>query len=206
MSSPLARTNLRRADILLAGVGGQGTLLAADVVALVGVALGLDVKKSEIHGMAQRGGSVVSQVRWGGKVHSPVIAPGEADVLVAFERLEGLRYADMLRPGGTVLVNDYVISPVSVSIGTDTYPTPEEEDAAYGDRLTAIRVPATEIAQRLGQARVTNVVLLGALSARLPVPPKVWLEVIAGRVPERYLALNREAFRAGREHLAGAPH
>ena len=196
MPTPHART-----DFLLTGVGGQGTLLAADVVALVGVALGLDVKKSEIHGMAQRGGSVVSQVRWGERVYSPVITPGEADVMVAFERLEGLRYADQVRPGGTVLVNDYRISPVSVSSGNDAYPTADEEAAAYASHLAVEWVPATAIAQGLGAARVTNVVLLGALSARLPVAPEVWLEVIGRRVPERFLALNREAFAAGRAYL-----
>ncbi|NLD42487.1 MAG: indolepyruvate oxidoreductase subunit beta [Chloroflexi bacterium] len=190
-------------NILLTGVGGQGTLLAADIIALVGMELGLDVKKSEIHGMAQRGGSVVSQVRWGPKVHSPIIGRGEADIMVAFERLEGLRYADQLRPGGVLLVNDYRIAPISVTAGDDVYPSAEQERAAYGDHLRVRLVPAMRIAQELGQVRVSNVVLLGALSTELHVDPAIWLRTIARRVPERYLALNQAAFRAGRAYVEG---
>ena len=190
-------------NFLLTGVGGQGTLLAADIVALVGVDLGLDAKKSEIHGMAQRGGSVVSQVRWGKEVHSPIIGAGEADVMVAFERLEALRYADQLRLGGILLVNDYRIAPISVTSGNDTYPTAEQEQSIYTGCLRMLLVPAMEIARDLGQARVSNMVLLGALSAQIAVDAGVWLAVIARRVPERYLELNRAAFRAGRAYLEG---
>lgn len=188
-------------NFLLTGVGGQGTLLAADVVGLVGMQLGLDVKKSEVHGMAQRGGSVISHVRWGERVDAPLIAASEVDYLIAFERLEALRYAPLVRPGGIVLVNDYRIAPVSVSSGNDTYPDPAAEEQAYGNSLRRFLVPAIEIAQRLGQARVNNMVMLGALSHFLPAPVEVWLEVVSGRVPERTIALNRDAFAAGRAYM-----
>jgi indolepyruvate ferredoxin oxidoreductase beta subunit len=194
--------NVRALNFLLAGVGGQGTLLAADVLALVGLEMDLDVKKSEIHGMAQRGGSVTSHVRWGEQIHAPVITPGEVDYLIAFERLEALRYADQLRPGGTLLVNDYRIMPVSASSGSELYPTPEQEKATYTGVVQHLAyVPAMSIARDVGQARVNNVVMLGALSALLGVPEETWLKVIAGRVPERFIPLNQRAFAAGRAYM-----
>ena len=186
-------------NFLLAGVGGQGTLLAADVIALVGLASGLDVKKSEVHGMAQRGGSVISHVRWGERVHSPLIAPGEADTFIAFERLEALRYAAYLREGGTVLINDYRIAPVSVSSGDAVYPSERAEDSAYvHSTLRKFYVPANAMAQEAGNARVNNVVMLGVLSALLDVSESTWLSVISDRVPGRYIEINRAAFAKGR--------
>ena len=185
-------------NVVLAGVGGQGTILAADVVALVGLAQGLDVKKSEVHGMAQRGGSVISHVRWSERVHSPLIAPGEADLIIAFERLEALRYADLLRPGGALLVNDYRIVPVTVTSGDGRYPSADEEEAALVDAgIRRYVIPAMRIAQEMGQARVNNVVMLGAASTLHNVPESVWRDVIAERVPERYVDLNLRAFAAG---------
>ncbi len=193
-------------NLLLAGVGGQGILLAADVIALVGLESGLDVKKSEVHGMAQRGGSVTSHVRWGESVASPLITPGEVDYFLAFERLEALRYADQLRPGGTLLINDYRIVPVSVSAGNEVYPSAEDEERAYSGIIgRRVYVPAMSLAQELGQARVNNVVMLGALSALLDVPESTWLTVISGRVPERYVALNKRAFSAGRAYIVAHP-
>jgi indolepyruvate ferredoxin oxidoreductase beta subunit len=190
-------------NFLLVGVGGQGILLAADVIALVGLESGLEVKKSEVHGMAQRGGSVTSHVRWGEHVASPLIAPGEVDYLIALERLEALRYADQLRPGGTLLINDYRIMPVSVSSGSDTYPSADDEEKAYAGAIERrIYVPAMSFAQKLGQARVNNVVMLGALSALLDVPEDTWLKVISGRVPDRYVELNQRAFLSGRAYSA----
>jgi indolepyruvate ferredoxin oxidoreductase, beta subunit len=192
----------KNTNILLVGVGGQGTLLAADVVALVGMEIGLDVKKSEVHGMAQRGGSVTSHVRWGEQVHSPLIPIGEVDYFIAFERLEALRYVDTLRPEAVALVNDYTISPVAVSSGDGVYPSQEDQDAIYGPLVERVHyVPAIDLAQELGNPRVNNVVMLGALSSLLDVPEEVWLEVISERVPERYIALNRRAFAVGREHM-----
>ncbi|MBM3187160.1 MAG: hypothetical protein FJZ90_00370 [Chloroflexi bacterium] len=188
-------------SFLLAGVGGQGTLLASDVVALVGVELGCDVKKSEVHGMAQRGGSVTSHVRWGEHVYSPLITPGGADFMIGFERLEALRHASMLSVGGRALINDYRVIPVSVTTGAGTYPTEEDEARAYAAlKSPPTYVPAIEIASAVGSARVNNVVMLGALSAFLDVPEEVWLRVISRRVPERFISINQRAFSSGRLH------
>ena len=190
---------LRRHNFLFAGVGGQGTLLAADIVALLGMAAGYDVKKSEVHGMAQRGGSVTSHVRWGESVHSPLIMPKEADYLIAFERLEALRYIDMLSAEGVVLINDYRIVPVSVSSGGKKYPTEKGEASAYADGdQKRLYVPAMEMAREIGNARVNNIIMLGTLSCLLDVPMETWLRVISERVPKRYVALNEEAFLRGR--------
>lgn len=188
-------------NFLLVGVGGQGILLAADVIALVGLESGLDVKKSEVHGMAQRGGSVTSHVRWGEQVFSPLIAPGEVDYLIALERLEALRYVDHLRPEGTLLVNDYRIVPVAVSSGEHMYPSLEDEEKAYASLVgPKLYIPATSIAHELGQARASNVVILGALSSFLDVAEDTWLKVISERVPEHAVELNRQAFLAGRAY------
>ena len=190
-------------NFLLAGVGGQGTILASDVLALVGVQAGYDAKKAEVHGMAQRGGSVTSHVRWAEKVYSPLTAKGEVDILVAFERLEALRYVEFLRPGGTVLVNDHQIIPITVTSGGAEYPGDERIRAVLAEVTDDVRwVDGIAIAGELGNARVANVVLLGALSALLDVPESIWLEVIEKRVPARYVELNRQAFRRGREAVS----
>lgn len=189
-------------NFLLTGVGGQGTLLASDVLAEVGLRAGYDAKKSEVHGMAQRGGSVVSHVRWGDKVYSPLIGRGEVDFLLAFEKLEAMRYIEFLRPGALAIINEQRIVPISVSSGGDEYP----DDVRLKEVLRAVTenfhfVPATNLAAELGNARASNVVLLGALSAFLDVPLELWLEVIAGRVPERFIALNQRAFKEGRNMM-----
>jgi len=165
--------------------------------------MGLDVKKSEVHGMAQRGGSVTSHVRWGRQVHSPLIAPGEVDYFIAFERLEALRYVEMMRPSGVFLINDYRIVPISVGSGNDAYPSQADEDGAYAGAVRRrVYAPAMRLAQELGDVRVNNVVMLGALSAFLDSPESIWLEVISQRVPERFVALNQRAFAAGRAEMA----
>ncbi len=187
-------------NFFLTGVGGQGTLLASDVVALVGARLGYDVKKAEVHGMAQRGGSVVSQVRWAEHVYSPLISRGEADYYLAFERLEGLRYVEFLRPGGVAVINDYAIPPLSVAAGHERYPEDEQVRRALRKVAGCVCfIPATEIAEELGNARTNNVVLLGTLTWFLEVSPDVWLETIAERVPARFVEVNRQAFLRGRE-------
>jgi indolepyruvate ferredoxin oxidoreductase beta subunit len=192
---------MKAINFLLAGVGGQGTLLASDVLAEVGWQAGYAVKKAEVHGMSQRGGSVTSHVRWGAEVHSPTTGAGEVDVLLAFEKVEALRNLAMLRPGGTLIVNDQAVEPPSVTTGGATYP----DDAHVRQMIAQVTddvswVPGLQIAEELGDSRVTNVVLLGALSARLDVPPELWLEVIAERVPAKFLDLNRQAFERGRQH------
>jgi indolepyruvate ferredoxin oxidoreductase beta subunit len=198
---------MKGTSFLLAGVGGQGTILASDVLAAVGLGIGRDVKKSEVHGMAQRGGSVVTYVRWGEQVYSPLIGWGEADFCLAFEKLEILRHIEMVRPGGVVLVNDYAISPLSVSSGNDIYPDDERIKAV----LAAVTphsfvIPATTLAESLGNARVNNVVLLGALSHFLrDISVDVWLQALRERVPAKFADLNERAFVLGREHMgAGA--
>lgn len=188
-------------NFLLAGVGGQGTILASNVLAEVALAAGYDVKKSEVHGMAQRGGSVNTHVRWDAEqVYSPLIGLGEADVLLIFEEAEGLRYAEYMRPGGVAIVNQQVIEPITVTSGGAHYPTEEELRTTF-TMLTErfCLVPGAAIAQELGNARVANVVLMGALSTFLDVPEKTWLEVIEARVPQKYVELNRQAFLKGRK-------
>ncbi|MBN1658433.1 MAG: indolepyruvate oxidoreductase subunit beta [Anaerolineae bacterium] len=188
-------------NFLLAGVGGQGTILASDVLAEVALAAGYDVKKSEVHGMAQRGGSVNTHVRWDEeRVYSPLVGLGEADILLAFEEAEALRYARFLRPGGAVIVNQQAIEPITVTSGGATYPTEDEVLSTYQALTDQIHLVAgMEIARELGNARAANVVLLGALSALLDVPPETWLSVIEERVPAKYVELNRQAFWRGRE-------
>lgn len=188
-------------SVLLAGVGGQGTILASNVLADVGLAAGLDVKKSEVHGMAQRGGSVNTHVRWDEEqVHSPLIGLAEADLLLVFEEAEALRYAEYLKPGGAAVVNRLVIKPITVSSGGAHYPTEEELLAAYRPLTGHVHlVPGTAIAEELGNPRAANVVLLGAVSPFLEVPVETWLAVIEARVPSRLVALNREAFLRGRQ-------
>jgi indolepyruvate ferredoxin oxidoreductase beta subunit len=191
-------------NFLLAGVGGQGTILASNVLADVALKAGLDVKKSEVHGMAQRGGSVNTHVRWHPeRVYSPLIGLGEADFLLVFEEAEALRYAEYLRSDGTAVVNRHTIKPITVTSGGAHYPTEEELLAVYAEITDRFHlVPGTEVAQELGNARAANVVLLGALSTFLDVPEETWLEIIKTRVPVRYVELNRQAFLKGREAVS----
>jgi len=191
---------MRDINFLLTGVGGQGTLLASNVLARTGVQAGFDVKKAEVHGMAQRGGSVSSEIRWGDRIYSPLIAQGEVDYLVARETLETLRYVGMLRPGGTVVIGDMRIPPLSVSSGSDVYPD-DERIRATVDQVAAkvCLVPSSRLAKEAGTVRAHNIVVLGALSTYLPdVAPTVWEEVIAASVPQRYIEVNLQAFRLGR--------
>jgi indolepyruvate ferredoxin oxidoreductase, beta subunit len=188
-------------NFLIAGVGGQGTILASDVLAEVALAAGFDAKKSEVHGMAQRGGSVYTHVRWNAdRVYSPLIGQGEADLVLVFEEAEALRYAEYLKAGGVVVVNRHTIQPVTVTSGGAHYPTEEELRQVYA-ALTGrfYLVPGTAIAQELGNPRVANMVLLGAVSVFLEVPQETWLQVIEARVPPKHVELNRRAFLEGRQ-------
>ena len=189
---------LQKRDFLLAGVGGQGTILASDILVEVGLAAGYDVKKSEVHGMAQRGGSVESQVRWGDKVYSPTIERGTADFLLGFEMLEVARWVDFMKPGADVIVNRYRIAPPSVNSGQATYP--EEADITRLLETRAGRVvwvDATTEAAALGNAALAGVILLGLLAAQLEMEPQLWLTVIERLVPTRFVQLNLDAFRLG---------
>lgn len=185
-------------NIALVGVGGQGTLLASNVIARTAMLAGFDVKKSEIHGMAQRGGSVVSQVRIGKKIYSPQIPEGETDVLVSFEMLESVRYADWVKPDGFALINRQIITPVTVSSGQQ--PWIEDLDAriekAYPRHLI---VDALKMAEDFGNIKVTNMILTGALSGLLDIEGSVWEQAVAELVPAKFKELNLKAFAAGRE-------
>jgi indolepyruvate ferredoxin oxidoreductase beta subunit len=188
-------------NFVLAGVGGQGTILASDVVAQTGLHLGLDAKKSEVHGMAQRGGAVISHVRWGEKVASPLCETGAADYLVAQEMLESLRWIDFLRPGGVAIINQQHWPPTSTVFATATYPSDEEIIAAYKEVTDKILlVDAVGVADQLHNRRVANSVLIGALSSVMEdVSPEAWLSVLVERVPARHKEVNRQAFFAGRD-------
>lgn len=198
---------MKSLNFLFVGVGGQGVLTASDIAAQVGLDLGLEAKKSEIHGFAQRGGVVESHVRWGERVGSPTAEQGTVDVLVAFELLEAARWIEWLRPGGSVVVNRRKIAPMSVTVGNATYPPEEEILQALRHRASqVIEVDGLKLAEQAGTARAANSVILGALSALLETPPEVWEEAIVRRVPPRYAEANRTAFRLGREAaLAKSP-
>jgi len=195
-------------NFLLAGVGGQGTILASDVLVNVGLEAGYQAKQAEVHGMSQRGGSVTSHVRWGKVVHSPIAGAGEVDCLLAFETLEALRNLNSLRPSALALINTQVIEPLTAITGGQVYPTTETVRLAFS-RLTtrAVYINGEEIAASLGNQKAANVVLLGALSALLErdgmvgseLTAETWLKVITGRVPPKHVQLNRQAFQAGRE-------
>ncbi|NPV85958.1 MAG: indolepyruvate oxidoreductase subunit beta [Anaerolineae bacterium] len=189
-------------NFLLTGVGGQGTILASNVIAEVGIGAGLDAKQAEVHGMSQRGGSVTSQVRWAPKVFSPLIAKGDSDILIAFEKLEAVRFIDYIKPGGLALINDHCIAPITVSAGNAEYPDDQTIHATIARYTSnAYWVQGQKIALELGNPRVTNVVLLGALSAFITLPEEQWLQAIARRVPEKHLALNKKAFEMGRKEI-----
>jgi indolepyruvate ferredoxin oxidoreductase beta subunit len=190
-------------NFLVTGVGGQGTVLASDILAAVGLAAGYEVRKSDVLGLAVRGGSVISHIRWGQRVYSPIIPEGRVDILVAFEYLEGLRWLNQLKPEGTILVNRQRIFPVIVSAGEADYPNSAEIITALRNAVPNVHlVPGLQVAQELGNTRVLNIVLLGALSGLLEVAPEVWGSVIKERVPAKVADLNVQAFWRGRAVLA----
>jgi indolepyruvate ferredoxin oxidoreductase beta subunit len=189
-------------NVLIAGVGGQGVILSSEILALAALADGRDVKQGEFHGVAQRGGAVFSHIRFGDQVHSPVAPRGQVDYLLALERLEALRYAHFVRPGGTIILNDHKVEPVRMA---DTRPYPDEGiDFLTEKGFNVAVVPATAKAIEIGNYRAANVVLLGALSAQLDIPQEVWEKTLEERIPAKLLDLNRRAFAAGRE-LAPSP-
>jgi indolepyruvate ferredoxin oxidoreductase, beta subunit len=204
---------MRPLNFLLAGVGGQGTILASGILAQVGLAAGYDVKQAEVHGMSQRGGSVTSYVRWGEVVRAPLVGAGEVDVFVAFEKLEALRYLSQLRPDALAVINLEAIVPITVSSLGQPYPDDETIRAAILRATShAVYVDGPEIARALHEPKVENAVLLGALSVLLhdqhaidcELPVDLWLGILSQRVPHRFVALNREAFLAGRQAVMAA--
>ncbi len=192
-------------NLLITGVGGQGTVVASDILAAVGLAAGYDVKKSDVLGLAVRGGSVISHVRWADRVHSPIVPEGRVDVLIAFEFLEGLRWLDQMRPEGAILVNQQRIFPVVVSAGLAEYPTrADTETALLNAAKNVYRVHGLDIAQKVGNARTLNVVLLGAFSGLIDISLDIWTDIIKKRVPAKVVDVNLEAFQRGREALNGS--
>ena len=186
-------------NVLLAGVGGQGVLLASETLAMAALAEGLEVKQSEVHGVAQRGGSVVSHVRFGPRVHSPLIRCGEAHALYAGEQLEALRYAHYLKTGGQIVMDDRVIKPIQLSPDNATpYPDGVPE-FLRGKGYEVVVFPALTRAVELGEKRCANVVLLGLLSTHLRLSHDSWREALERRFPEQLIELNLRAFEAGRE-------
>lgn len=184
-------------NILLAGVGGQGIILASDLLTEVMMRAGHDVKKSEIHGMAQRGGSVMSHVRYGETVYSPIIPMKQCDALLSFEELETARYLDYLKPGARVIVNSQRVAPPAVISGQAEYPDVTPLLKARTDRVHF--VPGNEIAHELGNSRGVNIVLLGALSQLVDIPEQVWIDTLNEKLKEKIRAINIEGFRKGRK-------
>jgi indolepyruvate ferredoxin oxidoreductase beta subunit len=184
-------------NVILCGTGGQGILLASEVLSTAAINAGMDVKKSEVHGMAQRGGSVSSHVRFGEKVYSPLVEKGTADLVMAMEKMEGLRWAPYLSPSGMLILSDLEINPMTVNTGQAEYPDVmsliEEQGIPYRS------IPAFDIAEELGNFRVLNVVLIGAVSSMLSgIPDECWQRALEERVPARALDVNIEAFSRGK--------
>jgi indolepyruvate ferredoxin oxidoreductase beta subunit len=182
-------------NVLIAGVGGQGAVLASELLALAAAAAGRDVKQGEFHGVAQRGGAVFSHVRFGDRVYAPMARRGQVDFLLALEKLEALRYAHFVKPGGTIILNDHKVEPLRTA---DQRPYPDDAvDFLRSKGFEVVVLEATAKAMELGNHRAANVVLLGALAERLDIPQEVWEQTFRERVPETFLSLNREAFAAG---------
>ena len=187
-------------NVLVAGVGGQGVILASDIMCEVFMEAGYDVKKSEIHGMAMRGGIVTSHFRFGKKVYSPLIKEGEVDILFAFEQLEGLRWINHVRPDGKILMNDNKVNPPAVNLGEMDYP--KNIPGIIQSRFKNFYlVEGTEIALQAGDIRAANVVLLGAMSKLFTIQDNLWLDTIPGHLPPKVHDLNRKAFAAGKEQI-----
>lgn len=183
-------------NVLLVGVGGQGTILASKILTHVALAQGNEVKMSEIHGMAQRGGSVVTQVRIGENVHSPVIEAGEADFIVAFEQLEAYRWAHFLKKDGVLIVNTQKIMPLTVLIGAQTYPTSILSDLK-GRVERCLELDGLKLATEAGNAKATNVVLMGVLAKYMNFPEEAWQNALTEKIPAKLLELNKKAFALG---------
>ena len=182
-------------NVLVVGVGGQGIIRLSNIIAEAAFQAGDDVKKSEIHGLSQRGGSVMSHIRWGEKVHTPVIMEGDADYILALEELEALRNVHMLKPGGRIVVSDFRLLPATVVSGSAKYP--EDIDARLAEYGEVKRVDAAGIARGLGNIKASNIVVLGVFSKWLGIPEDTWVSILKDTFPEKFLELNLNAFAAG---------
>jgi indolepyruvate ferredoxin oxidoreductase beta subunit len=198
------KNKMKKLDILVTGVGGQGVVLASDIIGETALAAGFDVKKTDTLGMAQRGGSVVSHVRLAEKVWSPLIKEGEVDLLLAFEKLEAARWSHYLKPGAIAIVNSYEQPPLSVSLGQEKYPDDDAIKTALQRRTDKIYfIDANRLAKELGNVRTLNILMLGCFSAFAPIDVAVWKESISRRLPENIREINLAAFTMGRKELQG---
>lgn len=182
-------------NIMIVGVGGQGTLLTSRILGGLAMETGFDVKISEVHGMAQRGGSVVTYVRYGEQVAEPIVEEGQADVLIAFERLEALRYAHFLKKDGVLIVNDQKIEPMTVVTGAAQYPENIIEE--LGKKYKTVSLNAMEEALKLGNSKVFNTVILGVAAKNMEFDKDAWIRVINATVPQKTIEINLKAFETG---------
>lgn len=187
-------------NFIIAGVGGQGTILASDIMVEVGLKAGFDVKKSEVHGMSQRGGGVESHVRWGKKVYSPVVEKGRVDYLIGLEMLEAARWASYLNPKSIVYVNRHKIYPPTVNTGEAKYPEEKEIEELFSKRAKYFEwIDALDKAKELGNTALAGVIMLGRLSKNFEIASEIWLEVIEELVPAKFTELNKQAFLVGKD-------
>lgn len=185
-------------NIMIVGVGGQGTLLASRILGNAVILAGYDVKVSEVHGMSQRGGSVVTYVKFGDKVHSPIIDKGEADIILAFERLEAYRALPWLKKGGKIIINDQRINPMPVITGAMEYPENIIEKISANADVTSL--DALTLAERAGSIKAVNVVLIGVMAKSTSIPYETWVDTIKSTVPPKFLDINLKAFELGYKH------
>ena len=193
---------MKKLDLLIIGVGGQGVILASDIISEVALAAGYDIKKTDTLGMAQRGGSVISHVRIAPKVWSPLIREGEVDILLAFEKLEAARWAYFLKLGGIAITNNQALPPLSVSLGNDQYPSDEEVADILRRRTDRIYlVDGTKRARELGNVRTLNIFMLGCTSLFVPIEVHFWKDSISQRMPDNIRQINLTAFEQGRKEI-----
>jgi len=195
---------VKKLDLLLTGVGGQGVILASDIISEVALAAGYETKKTDTLGMAQRGGSVISHVRLAREVWSPLITEGEVDILLAFEKLEAARWGYYLRPGGIAIVNNQALPPLSISLGNERYPTDEEIITILKQRTERVYfVDGTSRARVLGNIRTLNTFMLGCASTFMPLEVSIWKETISHHLPSNVRQINITAFEQGRGETKG---
>lgn len=185
-------------NVMIVGVGGQGTLLASRILGNVVIEMGYDVKVSEVHGMSQRGGSVVTYVKYGDKVYSPIIDKGEADIVLAFEMLEAYRALPYVKTTGRIIANTQEINPMPVIIGAAEYP--QDIKAKLSDKVSTTFVDAKSLAKEAGNIKAVNVVLLGVMAKNMDISYDTWIEVIKKTVPQKLLEVNLKAFDLGYHH------
>lgn len=183
-------------NILVVGVGGQGTLITSRILGNLAMSLGYDVKLSEVHGMAQRGGSVVTHIRYGDKVHSPLVEIGQADIIVSFEKLEAIRWMHYLKKDGIILINTQEIDPMPVITGSTSYPNDIIEKLKNECKNT-IAIDALSMANEIGNIKVANTILLGLLAKNMDIPKEKWIKIISNTVPQKTIDINIKAFENG---------